>query len=1043
MARRFWRRRQEEIRTHDMAGWGEAKLIAWKFNPRQYPGDLTELETDVKAAGATFLHRSRELAEIIGRRGLLSLMSREWDLGFTPYENVPSTEADHKLSRVYRCVWCGKNFKGVPLWREKRHHENLFCAKREELTYDALVARTSKLHNTRVGESEEGIKLFQVPSGGVVLEEWVGPVELEPELGVMHIHKDGIPGALGLTLEELTKRWKTVKSLHVQTSSDCVILKGPVATLTKIQKKTWRLQAPKVIQRASSTATLQRTGSSLQIEGVRGRRSSSSRLPMGDDTSYLALRTQPSRRRGRKLLAVEVRTKDSERLKLGEEVDSAGEEEDMSNQPPPVTPPSKGIGTSEAVILPGTSTRTPARTWDLEVGLQPEEDTSDNDTGLLFHEDWLLSEEDTDRAASQKPNERVLEQMCKEIQNDYETEYDEDLLTPPAGVPQVGEPGYLPPSKRKHSRTRLVYSSKILELPDYEDQTQGQILTRAKERISSSRNSASRRKLEAEKLGALEERGELTYLPLVFPADTGSDALEETFITSQENALLEQEAEATWEARAAREELAAANEVIPSRINEVQIDTGVRATDLTSPGPRPSTGMTTKEEAYRRRSQRQANAPSQSRGETLPDASSCSAPIVIRTGLITKEEARRRFQERKREAQIEAAAREGFNLRSATAPVSHETRQRALSSTARHHVEDLDRSSNHHGGEHDVVSEEEEDEEEEGSGALAAGGTLATRDSTKGHGRPFPIKRKRRALSSVAPEQDETSARPALAGSSSSSTTTTVVASSEEALSRDPALQEEMNALWGIDTSVKRRRTRRQPTPEEKQAAAALELWKKKENVKIDEMRKRKAEQEKETRRLRREEVKLQSKAVKDITFKQLQVQASRLSLPPSRKRRRLRRSASGEYRGKQEDSLRNNDAPQASGDTDRGTFNSTGSSSSLGRPTVGHLPISRVNVDSVSRGTATNDTESLGSRANAPSSSRHHEGNQTTEPVRETRATSALTSATRVAQVLRPVFRHALGSPSGPRKRQLVEWLSSRKSTRLAGAALRQATPD
>ena len=95
------------MRTHDMARWGEAKLIAWKFNPGPYPGDLTELQADVQAAGATFLQHSKESAEIIGHKGLLSLVSREWDLGFTPFDNIPSTEIAHKLSRANRCVWCG------------------------------------------------------------------------------------------------------------------------------------------------------------------------------------------------------------------------------------------------------------------------------------------------------------------------------------------------------------------------------------------------------------------------------------------------------------------------------------------------------------------------------------------------------------------------------------------------------------------------------------------------------------------------------------------------------------------------------------------------------------------------------------------------------------------------------------------------------------------------------------------------------------------------------------------------------------------------
>ena len=67
-----------------------------------------------------------------------------------------------------------------------------------------------------------------------------------------------------------------------------------------------------------------------------------------------------------------------------------------------------------------------------------------------------------------------------------------------------------------------------------------------------------------------------------------------------------------------------------------------------------------------------------------------------RKPLVTKEEALRRFQERKREAQIEAAAREGFNLCSTTAPVSQGHRQRALSSTSRHYVEDFDMLLDHH-----------------------------------------------------------------------------------------------------------------------------------------------------------------------------------------------------------------------------------------------------------------------------------------------------------------------------------------------------------
>ena len=57
----------------------------------------------------------------------------------------------------------------------------------------------------------------------------------------------------------------------------------------------------------------------------------------------------------------------------------------------------------------------------------------------------------------------------------------------------------------------------------------------------------------------------------------------------------------------------------------------------------------------------------------------------------------------------------------------------------------------------------------------------------------------------------------------------------EEGTPQDRALQDELNALWGIDASTKRRRTRRkQFSSEEKQEAAALEAWKKMENAKID-----------------------------------------------------------------------------------------------------------------------------------------------------------------------------------------------------------------
>ena len=81
-------------------------------------------------------------------------------------------------------------------------------------------------------------------------------------------------------------------------------------------------------------------------------------------------------------------------------------------------------------------------------------------------------------------------------------------------------------------------------------------------------------------------------------------------------------------------------------------------------------------------------------------------------------------------------------------------------------------------------------------------------------------------------------------------------------------MQEKSNAVWGIDTTSKRRRTRRTLTPEEKKAAAALEAWKKKENTKIDQAHREKAEKEKEARRFRKEEGKRKSKDIRDKIHK-------------------------------------------------------------------------------------------------------------------------------------------------------------------------------
>ena len=55
--------------------------------------------------------------------------------------------------------------------------------------------------------------------------------------------------------------------------------------------------------------------------------------------------------------------------------------------------------------------------------------------------------------------------------------------------------------------------------------------------------------------------------------------------------------------------------------------------------------------------------------------------------LITKEGARERSRKRKKEAQIQAAALEGFSIRSSTTPISTEAKKRALSSSGKRRAE--------------------------------------------------------------------------------------------------------------------------------------------------------------------------------------------------------------------------------------------------------------------------------------------------------------------------------------------------------------------
>ncbi len=57
-------------------------------------------------------------------------------------------------------------------------------------------------------QEEQELFTFEENEGGIVAELWVGPIELEPALGVMHVSQVQAEGALGCSLEEMVAKYE-------------------------------------------------------------------------------------------------------------------------------------------------------------------------------------------------------------------------------------------------------------------------------------------------------------------------------------------------------------------------------------------------------------------------------------------------------------------------------------------------------------------------------------------------------------------------------------------------------------------------------------------------------------------------------------------------------------------------------------------------------------------------------------------------------------------------------------------------------------------
>ena len=105
------------------------------------------------------------------------------------------------------------------------------------------------------------------------MELWVGPIELEPELGTMHLSKTQTEGVLGLELNILLERWKKSEHIRIdwQEEGEVLVLPGAMMALRRIRKQGFHLRGVKTALRGSAVPALLHTNRQVRIGGKIGK----------------------------------------------------------------------------------------------------------------------------------------------------------------------------------------------------------------------------------------------------------------------------------------------------------------------------------------------------------------------------------------------------------------------------------------------------------------------------------------------------------------------------------------------------------------------------------------------------------------------------------------------------------------------------------------------------------------------------------------------------------------------------------------------------